>query len=251
MSRYLLTLLALALIVAPAPRLRAAADEGDAKAAAKEEDKKTEEKADAKESTTDAKLSDKKVRLALIAIEGALPESPGEMSLFGDMGLDLRKTIARLEKAGDDEAVAGVVLTIKADVGRGKLNELRGAVKRVQSKGKKVYALLESAVGTQYQLATACDEIILPESGEVLIPGVRAEFAFYKDLLAKVGIEADMLHVGDYKGAAEPYTRDSLSEPVRKNMTALIDDCTTTCSARSPATAILRSRKCGRPWTRA
>jgi protease-4 len=94
----------------------------------------------------------------------------------------------------------------------------------VQGKGKKVYALLEMAMGPQYQLAAACDEVILPESGELLIPGVRAEFAFYKDMLAKLGIEADMLHVGDYKGAAEPYTRDSLSEPVRKNMTALIDD---------------------------
>ncbi len=38
------------------------------------------------------------------------------------------------------------------------------------------------------------------------------------------GVEADLLHIGDVQGHAEPYTRDSLSEPVRKNMTALIDD---------------------------
>jgi protease-4 len=146
------------------------------------------------------------------------------MSLFGDLGVDLRKTMARLEKAGEDKAIAGVVLQIDSIMGRGKLNELRDSIKRVQSKGKKVYALVESAMGPQYELAAACDEIIMPESGEVLLPGVRAEFAFYKDLLAKIGIEADMMHVGDYKGAAEPFTRDSLSEPVRKNMTALIDD---------------------------
>lgn len=195
----------------------AAKADADKKAAAeKSPDKDVEKK--------DAKAAEKKVRIAYIIIDGALPESPGEMSLFGDLGVDLRKTMARIEKAGDDEAIAGVILQIDAAPGRGKLNELRSAIKRVQGKGKKVYALLESAMGPQYQLASACDEIILPESGEVLLPGIRAEFSFYKDLFAKVGVEADMMHVGDFKGAAEPYTRDSLSEPVRKNMTALIDD---------------------------
>ncbi|BBO32232.1 signal peptide peptidase SppA [Lacipirellula parvula] len=191
------------------------------KAKAEEQAKKDKEAAD-KEAA--AKAAKKKVRIAYIIVDGALPESPGEMSLFGDLGVDLRKTMARIEKAGDDESIAGVILQIDAAPGRGKLNELRDSIKRVQSKGKKVYALLESAMGPQYQLASACDEIIIPESGEVLLPGVRAEFSFYKDLLGKVGVEADMLHVGDFKGAAEPYTRDSLSEPVRKNMTALIDD---------------------------
>jgi protease-4 len=246
MSKLLALFLASAtLAFVPAPPLLAADDADDAKTTAsasdsdsakdddKEATKDSKDSADKEPSDKDsadksdaesAKRNAKKIRLAHIVIEGALPESPGEMSLFGDLGVDLRKTLARIEKAADDDNIAGVVLVVNTEIGRGKLNELRDAVKRTQSKGKKVYALLESAAGTQYQLAAACDEICLPESGEVLIPGVRAEFAFYKDLLSKLGIEADMLHVGDYKGASEPYTRDSLSEPVRKNMTALVDD---------------------------
>ncbi|MCA9260766.1 MAG: signal peptide peptidase SppA [Planctomycetales bacterium] len=166
----------------------------------------------------------KKVRLAHIVISGSLPESPGQMSLFGDLGIDLRKNVARLDKAAEDDSVQGVILQIDVELPRGKLNELRAAVQRVRNAGKKVYASLESAQGNQYLLAAACDEITMPESGIVIVPGVRAEFAFYKNLFAKLGVEADMIHCGDYKGAAEPYTRDSLSEPVRENMTALIDD---------------------------
>jgi protease-4 len=224
---------------AEAAKKEAEANEEKAKAekeaaAKKEAAKKAEEKAkeekkdsksdDSKEEKAESKPSSKKVRLAHIVIEGELPESPGEMSLFGDLGADLRKMMARLEKAGEDKSIAAVILQIDASMGRGKLNELRDSVKRVQAKGKKVYALCEAAIGPQYELAAACDEIVMPESGEVLIPGVRAEFGFYKDLLGKLGIEADFMHVGDYKGAAEPYTRTSLSEPVRKNMTDLIDD---------------------------
>ncbi|MCH7751536.1 MAG: signal peptide peptidase SppA, partial [Planctomycetes bacterium] len=95
---------------------------------------------------------------------------------------------------------------------------------RVRGSGKKVYAQLESAMGAQYVLATACDEIVMPEAGMILIPGIHAEMGYYKDMLEKIGIEADMLHVGAAKGAAEPFTRRSMSEPVKKNMTALVDD---------------------------
>lgn len=221
-----------------AAKAKEAAAKAEAKAKAEKEaaaakEKKEDAKKPAKEDSADdskaaakkdAKKASRKVRLAHIVIEGELPESPGEMSLFGDLGVDLRKTMARLEKAGEDKEVAAVILQIDAYPGRGKLNELRDSIKRVQGKGKKVFAVVESANGPQYQLASACDEIVMPESGEVMVPGVRAEFSFYKDLLAKIGIEADMLHVGAFKGAAEPYTRDSLSEPVRKNMTELIDD---------------------------
>jgi len=166
-----------------------------------------------------------KTRLAHIKIAGQLPESPGQMTFFGDLGVDLRKTIARLDKASKDKRIAGVVLEIgPAALSRGKLNELREAVLRVRSEGKKVYAQLESAMGTQFLLATACDEIIMPEAGILLIPGVHAEVAYYKGLLGNLGIEADMMHVGESKGAAEPLTRTSMSEPVRKNLTALLDD---------------------------
>lgn len=171
-----------------------------------------------------AEKSPKKVRMAHIAIKGELPESPGQMSLFGDLGIDLRKTIARIEKASEDDSIDGIILEIHNGVGRGKLNELRSAIKRAQAGGKKVYAHLESAEGTQYLLAAACDEVVMPPSGVVMVTGIRGEFAFYKDMLAKLGVEADMIHVGEYKGAAEALMRDSLSEPVRENLTAMIDD---------------------------
>ena len=182
-----------------------------------------DKKAAAEKKSSDSRPS--KTRLAHISIEGELPETAGQPTLFGDLGIDLRATIGRLDKAAEDEKIAGVVLEIRpAALGRGKLNELRAAIGRVRAGGKKVYAQLEMASGAQYLLASACNEVIMPEPGVVLIPGIYGEFAYYKDLFEKIGIEADMMHVGDYKGAAEPYTRRNMSEPVRKNLTAMIDD---------------------------
>src|SRR5438034_6676713 len=63
----------------------------------------------------------------------------------------------------------------------------------------------------------------MPETGVVVLPGIHAEATFFKGLLSKVGVEADFIHIGDYKGAAEPLTREKFSDPVRENLTSLID----------------------------
>ena len=222
------TLLASGLFLTPLTAAEATAEKPQAEAtatpaAAKKpaEEKKASE--DASQKQEEKKPT--KVRLAHIKLEGALPESAGQVSLFGDLGIDLRKTIARLDKAADDKTIAGIVLEIgDATLSRGKMNELRDSIQRIRKGGKKIFAQLESADGEQLLLASACDEIVMPEAGVVLIPGVQLEIAYYKDLMEKVGVEADMLHMGDSKGAAEPLMRRNMSEPVRKNLTALVDD---------------------------
>jgi protease IV len=166
----------------------------------------------------------KKVRLAEFVIRDSMPESMAQSGPFGEMQLDLRETIFRIDRAADDTSIAGAVLDIRnPSIGRGKLYELRAAIQRFRAKGKKMYATMESAMPADYMVASACDEIVMPEGGMIMLPGVYAEATFYKGLLEKVGIRADFMHVGDFKGAAEPLTREKYSKPVRENMTALID----------------------------
>jgi len=196
--------------------------DGEKPAAASSDSKPKSESSTKSEKAHDAKRD--KVRLAMLTLKSSIPESSGQIGPFGEAQLDLRETIKRLEKAAKDKSVAGLVLDIQSpDIGRGKVEELRGAIARFRASGKKVYATMDSAMPADYLVACACDEIVMPETGELMLPGVFAEAMFYKGLLAKVGIEADFIHIGDYKGAAEPMTRESFSEPVRKNMNALID----------------------------
>lgn len=196
-------------------------DDNKSEASSSPESAKSEKKPDAdKESEKPSK-----VRIAHIKLEGDLPESSGQVSLFGDLGIDLRKTIARLDKAADDKTVEAILLEIgEVSLTRGKLSELRDSIERIRKGGKKVFAQFESADAQQLMLATVCDEIVMPEAGMIVIPGVQLEIAYYKDLLEKIGVEADMLHVGESKGAAEPLMRRNMSDGVRKNLTALVED---------------------------
>lgn len=161
----------------------------------------------------------------MLTLKDSLPESAEQGGLFSENKLDMREVTSRLEKAAKDKSVSGVILDIQnPTIGRGKVDELRGAITRFRKSGKKAYAMLDSAEPSDYLVACACDEIVMPETGVVVLPGVHAEATFFRGLLAKLGIEADFIHIGDYKGAAEPLTRDKFSEPVRENMTKLIDD---------------------------
>jgi len=166
----------------------------------------------------------KKVRLAQFMLKDAMPETTGDSGPFGDLVLSVREAVARIDKAADDNSISGAILSIEnPDLGRGKIDELRAAIQRFRAKGKKIYAQLESAMPADYLVASACDEIVMPESGMLILPGIHAEATFYKGLLGKLGIQADFMHIGPYKGAAEPLTHEKFSEPVRENMTALID----------------------------
>ena len=44
-----------------------------------------------------------------------------------------------------------------------------------------------------------------------------------KPLLDKLGIQADFVHVGAYKGAAEPLTRDAPSKEMEETLGAILD----------------------------
>lgn len=160
-----------------------------------------------------------------IIIKGAYPEGPQMPGLFGDVTESLAKVTARLEKAAEDKSLSGVILHFKGtNIGWAKLNELRQAIFKVRKSNKKVYAFIESGKTKDYLIASACDQIVMPESATLILLGLRAEVSFYKNLFDMLDVKPDILRVGEYKSAAEPYTRTEMSEPFREEMGAMLDD---------------------------
>ncbi len=167
----------------------------------------------------------KKPTVVRFAIKGAFPEGPTSPGLFGDLQQSLATMIRRIDQAAEDDEVAAVWLRIEGlSLGRGKLHELRSAIARLRKAGKPVYAELADAGTAEYLVAAACDEIVMTPTGTLIVPGVRAEVTYYKGLFDKVGLQFDMLQMGKYKGAAEPYTRSDMSPPLRESLEAMVDD---------------------------
>jgi protease-4 len=162
---------------------------------------------------------------AEIEIKGAYHEGAQLPGLFGELSETLDAALLRIDKAAGDEKIDGLILRIdNPTIGWAKMSAFRKAIGRVQAKGKKVYAWLDGSSTIDYLLASACDEIVMPEPGVVMMVGMRAEVTFYKNLFDLIGVKAEMLRVGEFKSAAEPYSRTEMSPEFRKEMEEILDD---------------------------
>ncbi len=72
--------------------------------------------------------------------------------------------------------------------------------------------------GTMLLAALGCSEIWVSEAGQVDTIGLAAQLLFGRSLLDKLAVGVDFLQVGKYKGAAEPFTRDSSSPEARQSL---------------------------------
>jgi protease-4 len=161
------------------------------------------------------------IRLAGGLDEAPLPAEP----LFGGSLENFKTKLDRIKKARKDDKVQALYLQLDGlEVGWGKIDELTRAIEDFRKAGKKAFAFLESGDAKDYVLALACDEVYLPESGWLMLTGVRAEVTFYKDLFETIGVKADMLQMGDAKSAVEPFVRTSLTEASRKQLEGIVED---------------------------
>jgi protease-4 len=145
-----------------------------------------------------------------------LPLFPQEVSLE-----DVR---AAMEMIGNDHRVQDVVLcfdTLRA--GPSTLYSLRRHLLGLRAKGRRLVAWLPGAGIWDYYLASACDEIILPQSGRLFALGLRAEPVFLKDTLALAGVEADLEAIAEYKVSPDTFRRSTMSEPHREMLNTILD----------------------------
>ncbi len=159
-------------------------------------------------------------------LSGMMSESPvadpfgllsGEMTSFKDL-------VRRMDKAGNDGRVKAVVLTFdQMELGTGQVEELRQAIAHLKSSGKKVYAFAEDLSTREYSLLCASDRLSVAPQSTLWLTGLYGESLFVKNLLDKIGVQADFLHMGDYKSAAEMLTRTSPSQPAQENLDWLFD----------------------------
>lgn len=164
--------------------------------------------------------------VAHVKLSGSLSEAPvPEEELFGPPPENLMIKLNRIRKAAKDDKVKALLLEIGSiEGGFGKINEVRQVLREFKATGKKVIAYSESFGTKDYLLALEADQILLPESGGLELYGLRAEVTYYKQTLELLRLQADVLKMGAYKSAVEPFISDKMSAENREQISALLDD---------------------------
>ena len=162
-----------------------------------------------------------------VILAGPLRETPGATSLglLEIERLSLVEVCRGLRLAAHDGRVRGVMVRVSSvQTGWAAMRELRRALEEVRRAGRPVIALLETGGEKEYAVATAADSLFLIPAGHVLLDGLAAQVGFWKGTMDKIGLEVDMVRVGEYKSATETYTRTSMSSEFRESIDALLDD---------------------------
>ncbi|MGF1550399.1 MAG: signal peptide peptidase SppA [Sphingomonadaceae bacterium] len=162
----------------------------------------------------------------LLDISGTIVEQPAERSplelIAGAPGpfreYRLRDMVHALETAAGDDRVKAVALDLDIFTGGGRvaLDRVADALDAVRRSGKPVIAYASGYSDGGYRLAAHASEIWVHPMGGVLIAGPGRSQLYYKGLLDKLGVTANVYQAGIYKSAVEPYTRSGMSPEARE-----------------------------------
>ena len=135
----------------------------------------------------------------------------------------LRDLVAALDAARSDKRVKAVALDLDGFGGGGQtaMADLADAIRKVRASGKPVIAYAAGYTDDSYALAAAASEVWLNPLGAVVVAGPGGTNLYYKGLLDKLGVTANVYRVGTYKSAVEPFIRNDMSPEARANYQAL------------------------------
>ena len=170
-------------------------------------------------------LLERKDRFLEIKLSGKIVEENTRVGIFGKKYATVMDLLTDISRAEGDETITGMLLRIDPfDMGLAKTQEVREAILQFKKSGKIVIAFMEQGGDREYYLATAADRIALLPTGYLDVNGLAATVTFIKGTLDKVGVVADLEHIGDYKSASDLVTRESMSPAHREVVNSLLDD---------------------------
>lgn len=128
----------------------------------------------------------------------------------------LEEMLSALKIAAKDDRIDGVLLTFGGStMGPASREELIEGIEDFKRSGKWIYAYADTYTQGDYLIASTATSVNLNPTGAIEIHGLGAVVPFYKGLLDKIGIKMQVLKVGTYKSAVEPYVLTEISEPAR------------------------------------
>lgn len=167
-----------------------------------------------------ASVSDNSV--LVLNLSGSIPER-SQKANFQDLLEDtysvpdnLKDILSAISIAKYDSRINGIVVKCNgASAGFATAKTIRDALSDFRNSGKWIYAYGESLAQGDYYIASLADSIYMNPVGMLDLHGVVSGIPFFKNTLEKIGVEMQIIRVGTFKSAVEPYMLTEMSEANR------------------------------------
>lgn len=142
---------------------------------------------------------------------------------YENNGVGLNDILAGIEKASTDINIKGIYLDVSSlSTGYASIEEIRNALIEFKKTGKFIIAYSEVYTQGAYYLASIADKIYLNPEGMIDFRGLSSEISFFKKALDKLEIDVQVIKVGTYKSAVEPFILEKMSDPNRKQVESFL-----------------------------
>lgn len=150
--------------------------------------------------------------------------------------LPLNELVAAIRHAASDDRIQGIYLECNgSSVGLAQSQAILEALNDFKDCNKWIWSYADNYTQSNYMLASVADSLMLNPSGMLELKGLATQLMFFKGLLDKIGVEVQVVKVGTYKSAVEPFILNGISDANREQVThylgAMWDDMSATIAA--------------------
>ncbi len=158
-------------------------------------------------------------------VESETPTSIDYITLMSgnvDKPQTLNVIVESLKEAANNKDIDALYIKCgAASASPATFNAIRTAVKDFKKSGKKIYAYGDAFTLGTYYVASVADKVYLNPYGQIAIQGLGSTTMFLKGLFDKLGVEFQVVKVGTFKSAVEPYISTQMSDPARAQLDTL------------------------------
>ncbi len=170
--------------------------------------------------------SEVKEKIVVVKLDGEISETPPGVDLgLPDLQLNIFWDQLRLIRmVKNDRTVKGLVLLInQPELNLAQCQQLAIELGRLRESGKKIFVHADSISTGLYLLALPADQIAMTPETMLEMNGLSAQILYYKELMDKLGITAQVEHEGTFKLFGEPYTATQPSKYMDEQFNDLLD----------------------------
>ena len=144
------------------------------------------------------------------------------LSSDGEIGLD--DILTNIEKAKNVQTIVGIYLKGGSMSARtASIREIRNALLDFKKSGKFIVSYADNYTQGMYYLVSCADKILLNPDGMLELKGLSTETMYFKNTLDKLGIDVQVVKVGTFKSAVEPYINTKMSDANRLQINVFLN----------------------------
>jgi protease IV len=118
-----------------------------------------------------------------------------------------------IRHASTDSKISGILLQpdILSITGKASAYVLRKELENFKKSGKWIYAYGDAYGMENYYLASVANKIYMYPEGMIDFRGYGRTYTYFKDMLDKIGVKAQVYYAGKFKSATEPFRSNGMS----------------------------------------